>query len=178
MIDRPSSTLSGVATKKIWNCGITRPMKPAAMLNTSEKTSTGAASWMPSAKVWAMVLDGQLGEVADPDRPADREQGEGLHDRGDEHLVQVGGEDQASGRAGVRKVARVAVGWACSGLAVWANDRVVCSEIASPATARAPRNSCSSEPMRQADDQLRISCPTSDPHRVSGPAACRPRTIG
>jgi hypothetical protein len=48
--DRPSSTISGVATKKIWNCGITRPTRPVAMLKISENTTTGAASCRPSAK--------------------------------------------------------------------------------------------------------------------------------
>ena len=46
-----------------------------------------------------------------------------------------------------RKVARLAEGWASRGLAVWENDRVVCSETISPATAIAPMNIRRIEPI-------------------------------
>ncbi len=44
-----------MAAKKIWNCGMARPTRPDATLNTIENTITGAESWMPRAKLEATV---------------------------------------------------------------------------------------------------------------------------
>ncbi len=46
----------------------------------------------------------------------------------------------------VMKVETAPPGWAWIGLAVWANDKVVCSEITSPATDSAARKKRVSAP--------------------------------
>ncbi len=76
-----------------------------------------------------------------------------------------------------KKALTLAVGWACSGLVVWAKDKVVCSETISPATDSAPRNMRSSAPRPRPTASSMAMWPTRAA-RVSGTGGRVARTIG